>query len=297
VGDRRVYILDESLQPVPTGVPGELYVGGPAVARGYLDRPVMTAEKFIPDPFSTEPGARLYRTGDRVRWLSSGELEFVGRADQQVKIRGFRIEPGEVEAALLAQPAVREATVGIHVDGTGEKRLVAWIVPADGSAPAAAELREALRRTMPDYMVPSAFVTLDALPLTRNAKVDRAALPAPDLDAGADAYVAPRTPAEEAIAAIWAEVLGIERVGVHDDFFAVGGHSLRATRVVSRIRQQLGVELPVRALFESPTVEGLARAVSAASAAPAEAAAAPMIPVRRGGRTVRLGDLALSSKS
>jgi amino acid adenylation domain-containing protein len=298
VGDRRVYILDDSLQPVPAGVPGELYVGGPAVARGYLGRPTLTAEKFVPDPFSAEAGARLYRTGDRVRWLASGELEFVGRADQQVKVRGFRIEPGEVEAALLAHPAVREATVGIHVDGAGEKRLVAWIVAAEGAAPAAAELREALRRTMPDYMVPSAFVTLDALPLTRNAKVNRAALPAPDHDAGGDAYVAPRTPAEEAIAAVWAEVLGLERVGVRDDFFAVGGHSLRATRVVSRIHQQLGVELPLRALFEAPTVEGLAARVDAARRAGVPSAPAadsgPIVTAGRGARRMRLADLGAS---
>jgi amino acid adenylation domain-containing protein len=276
VGDRRVYVLDAAMEPSPAGVPGELFVGGPAVARGYLGRARLTAEKFVPDAFSAEPGARLYRTGDRVRWLGSGELEYVGRMDQQVKVRGFRIEPGEIEAALLGHPGVREATAGVHVDAAGEKRLVAWFVP-EGEAPVAAELRDALRANLPEYMVPSAFVALESMPLTRNGKVNRAALPAPH-GAEEEEYVAPRTPAEAEIAAVWAEVLGVERVGVTDDFFALGGHSLRATRVVARLRQQLGIEVPVRLVFESPTVEGMARA--AAALADAGAAASGRIPRR-----------------
>ncbi|HLL45477.1 MAG TPA: amino acid adenylation domain-containing protein, partial [Longimicrobiaceae bacterium] len=256
-GNQRIYLLDSALSPVPVGVPGEAYVGGDGVVRGYLDRPELTAAAFLPDPFAAEPGARMYRTGDRLRWRADGRLEFVGRVDEQVKVRGFRIEPGEIEATLSAHPEVREARVIVREDEPGEQRLVAYVV-GDVDADA---LREHLRRSLPEYMVPAAFVGLDRLPLTPNGKLDVRALPAPDF--AAEGQVAPRTPAEEVLAGIWTEVLGVERVGRHDDFFELGGHSLLATRVVSRVRTVFGVELPVRALFEGPTVAELAEHVEA----------------------------------
>ncbi|HEX2093844.1 MAG TPA: amino acid adenylation domain-containing protein, partial [Longimicrobiaceae bacterium] len=260
VANVRVYLLDGQGQPVPVGVPGELYVGGEGVARGYLGRPDLTAEKFVPDAFSGEAGARMYRSGDRVRWLATGELEYVGRVDQQVKVRGFRIEPGEIDAALARHPAVAGVAVAVREDAAGEKRLVAYVVPAVGaSREEAAAVREHLSECLPEYMVPTAFVVLDALPLTPNGKVDRRALPEPE-PAGFDeaTYVAPRTGVEEVLAGIWAEVLRVERVGVHDNFFALGGHSLMVTRVASRVRETFALELPLRAFFEAPTVAGLA---------------------------------------
>jgi amino acid adenylation domain-containing protein len=257
-GNQRIYLLDSALNPVPVGVAGEAYVGGDGVVRGYLDRPALTAERFLPDPFAAEPGTRMYRTGDRLRWTAAGRLEFVGRVDEQVKVRGFRIEPGEIEAVLTAHGDVSEARVIVREDEPGEQRLVAYVV---GGADADA-LREHLRRSLPEYMVPTAFVALDAIPLTPNGKLDVRALPAPEY-ASADRYVAPRTPAEEVLAEIWAGVLGLETVGVHDDFFQLGGHSLLATRVVSRAREVFGVEVPVRAVFEGPTVARLAERVEA----------------------------------
>jgi amino acid adenylation domain-containing protein len=260
VGDRRAYVLDGALEPVPPGVPGELYVGGPAVARGYLDRAALTAERFVPDPFGGERGARLYRAGDRVRWRPDGTLEFMGRVDRQVKVRGFRVETGEVEAALARHPAVREAAVVARGDAAGVKRLVGYVVPRDVLVPDA--VREHLRAALPEYMVPSALVVLDALPLTRNGKLDHRALPAPAWE-DQGRFVAPRTQDEEILAGIWAEVLGTERVGAHDDFFALGGHSLAATRVLSRVARTLGTEVQLRALFEAPTLEGFAARVAA----------------------------------
>ncbi|HEX7241378.1 MAG TPA: amino acid adenylation domain-containing protein, partial [Longimicrobiaceae bacterium] len=239
--------------------PGEAYVGGGGIVRGYLERPELTAERFVPDPFAAEPGARMYRTGDRMRWRAEGVLEFIGRVDEQVKIRGFRIEPGEVESAVAAHPGVREARVIVREDAPGEKRLVAYVVGEAG----AEEVRAYLRRSLPEYMVPSAFVVLDALPLTPNGKLDARALPAPEYGGGEERYVAPRTPVEEVLAGIWAEVLHLERVGVEEGFFELGGHSLRATQVVSRTRQAFGVEVPLRALFEAPTVAGLAERIEA----------------------------------
>jgi hypothetical protein len=288
IANARCYVLDAAGEPAPLGAPGELFLGGEIVARGYLGRPELTAGRFVPDPFAGEPGARMYRPGDRARWTAAGVLEFLGRTDDQVKVRGFRIEPGEVEAALEAHPAVREAAVGVR-DG----RLVGWVVPSDGGLDPEA-LRAHLRRILPEHMVPAALAVLDALPLTPSGKLDRRALPAPaGVEAGA--YVAPRTPGEARLAEVFGAVLGVETVGVNDDFFALGGHSLLATRVTSRVARVFGVELPVRALFEEPTVAGLAarlpapigeetehEAEPALSEAPAAAAASPeLTPERR----------------
>ncbi|HEX2211053.1 MAG TPA: amino acid adenylation domain-containing protein, partial [Longimicrobium sp.] len=256
VWNTRLYVLDASLAPVPVGLSGELYIGGVQVARGYLNRPGLTAERFVPDPFTR--GARLYRTGDRARWRDDGALEYLGRLDHQVKIRGLRIEPGEIEAALRRHPDVADCAVIVREDAPGDPRLVAYTV---GGADAEA-LRAHLRSSLPEYMVPAAFVALERLPVTPNGKLDRRALPAPEY-AAAEAYTAPRTPTEERLAAIWAEVLRIDRVGIHDSFFALGGHSLLATRAVSRVREAFGVELPLRAVFETPTVAGVAPRVDA----------------------------------
>jgi amino acid adenylation domain-containing protein len=274
IGGARAWVVDVALRLVPASVPGELCVGGAGVARGYVGRPALTAERFVPDPYSEEPGGRMYRTGDRVRWLADGSLEFLGRLDHQVKVRGVRIEPGEVEAALLALPGVRAAVAAVRPDSRGEARLLAW-VEADGSIDAAG-MREALRRTLPEAMVPSAVVVLDAFPLTLNGKVDRARLPEPG-PAAASAPSRALTPAEEILAGIWAEVLGAAPASPEDDFFALGGHSLLATRVVSRVREAFGAELPLRAVFEASTLADLA--------ARAEAA-------RRGGAPRRLPALA-----
>ncbi|HEV3051065.1 MAG TPA: amino acid adenylation domain-containing protein, partial [Longimicrobium sp.] len=254
IPDLRLYVLDPAQRPVPIGVPGELYVGGAGVARGYLNRPELTAARFVDDPFA--PG-RLYRSGDRVRWVADGTLEYLGRLDEQVKIRGFRIELGEIEAALRQAPGVRDCTVIVREDETGDRRLVAYVV---GEA-AAEALRDRLRQSLPEYMVPSAFVALDALPLTANGKLDRKALPAPEFASAEEGYVAPRTRVEEVLARIWAEVLGLERVSVEDSFFDLGGHSLLATRVVSRIREVFDLEMLPWALFEHRTIAGLARAL------------------------------------
>ncbi|HEX7241006.1 MAG TPA: amino acid adenylation domain-containing protein, partial [Longimicrobiaceae bacterium] len=277
VANTQLYVLDRALAPAPLGVPGELFLGGDSLARGYLGRPELTAEKFVPDPYG-RPGARLYRTGDRARWLGTGEVEFLGRVDQQVKVRGFRIEPGEVEAALEEHPGVREALVYVREDAPGERRLVGYVVAEEEVG--AEELRGHLAGSLPEYMVPSAFVVLDAFPLTPSGKIDRRSLPAPDA-AEAGAYVPPRTSTEEILAGIYAEVLRVERAGAGDDFFALGGHSLLGTRVVSRVHASLGVELPLRALFEAPTVERLAERVDELLAAGAGAQAPPLLPAPR----------------
>ncbi|AGC45224.1 non-ribosomal peptide synthetase [Myxococcus stipitatus DSM 14675] len=266
LANTRVYVLDASLYPVPVGVPGELFIGGAQVARGYLGRPELTAERLGPDPFSPEPGARMYRTGDRVRWLADGSVEFLGRSDFQVKVRGFRVEPGEVAAVLREHPSVGDAVVVAREDVPGEQRLVAYVVSVRAQATVDA-LRGFARERLPAHMVPAAFVVLESLPLTPNGKLDRRALPPPGVGASSVAvgHEPPATPLEELLAAIWSEVLRVERVGRHDDFFALGGHSLVATQVVARLRSALGVEVPLRALFESPTLEGFARRVSQAS--------------------------------
>ncbi|HEU0053595.1 MAG TPA: non-ribosomal peptide synthetase, partial [Longimicrobium sp.] len=256
----RMYVLDRNREPVPVGAAGEIYVGGAGVARGYLDRPALTAERFVPDPFAAEPGGRLYRTGDLGRWKGDGTLEFVGRTDEQVKIRGFRIELGEIEARLAEHPGVNEAVVIAREDVAGEKRLVAYWTPAEGGVPAEGEaLRSSLSVALPEYMVPAAYVRLDALPLTPTGKLDRRALPAPEGDAyAARGHEAPVDEVETALAEIWAEVLRLERVGRHDNFFELGGHSLLAVQVVSRVRQAMEVELALGAVFEKPVLSALA---------------------------------------
>ncbi|HEV7590264.1 MAG TPA: amino acid adenylation domain-containing protein, partial [Longimicrobium sp.] len=260
----RVYLLDPAGSPVPVGMTGELYIGGDSVCRGYLDRPALTAERFVPDPFGTQPGARLYRTGDLGRWLPDGMMEFLGRNDFQVKVRGFRIEPGEVEARLREHAAVREAVVLARDDAFGEKRLVAWYVAAGSADPQA--LRAHLAERLPDYMVPAAYVRVDALPLTPSGKLDRGALPEPEGDAfAARAWEAPRGETEAAVAGVWAEVLGIDRVGRFDHFFELGGHSLRAVQVVSRVRQVLGVEAALGELFVRPVLADFARGLEQAT--------------------------------
>jgi amino acid adenylation domain-containing protein len=264
LGNTRVYLLDAHRQPVPSGVAGELYIGGDGLARGYRRRPELTAERFVPDPFSAEPAARLYRTGDLARWLADGNLEFLGRIDQQVKIRGFRIEPGEIEAVLERHERVRAALVVAH-----RERLVAYVVFGAGGAVEESDLRRHAAEVLPEYMVPSVYVQLEALPLTPNGKVDRQALPEPvvkRLEAG-EAEEGPRTQLEETLAGIWNALLGLESIGRQDNFFALGGHSLLATRVMSRVGAAFGVELSVRVLFDNPTIAGLAAAVDAAAGA------------------------------
>ncbi|MBP1473179.1 amino acid adenylation domain-containing protein [Frateuria sp. MAH-13] len=265
IDNLRLHVLDPQMQPVPLGVAGELFIGGMGLARGYLGRPGLTAEKFVPDPFSGD-GGRLYATGDSVRRRADGQIEYLQRLDFQVKIRGFRIELGEIEAALREQPGVREAVVLAPADAAGEKRLVAYVTGAQ--APPEDALRAALSTRLPDYMVPTRLVRLEALPLSSNGKLDRKALPAVDLaEASEMAYQAPRNDTEARLASIWAEVLRREApIGIGDDFFRIGGHSLLATQVMSRIREWLGVELPVRQLFDTPTIAGLAGAVAAAGA-------------------------------
>ncbi|WP_244237808.1 non-ribosomal peptide synthetase, partial [Corallococcus llansteffanensis] len=259
LGNTRVYVLDAHGQPVPVGVPGELFIGGEGLARGYVEQPALTAERFVPDAFCGQPGARLYRTGDQARWSAQGTLEFLGRLDAQVKLRGYRIELPEVEAALLRHPEVREAVVLVREDAPGDKRLVGYVTTPH--ALDTALLRAFLQQRLPEYMVPSALVRLDVLPLTAQAKVDRKALPPPEAGASpsADRYVAPRTPTEALLATLWAEVLRRDRVGVTEDFFALGGHSLLAVRLAAGIRARTGQSLPLAALFQAPTIEQLAR--------------------------------------
>ncbi|MGZ8498342.1 MAG: amino acid adenylation domain-containing protein [Candidatus Binatia bacterium] len=265
IANTETYILDNHLTPVPIGVCGELYIGGPGLARRYLNHPELTTEKFIEHPFSNDLQARLYKTGDRARYLADGNIEFFGRIDDQVKIRGYRIELGEIEAVLAQHPAIQQAVVLAREDNPGDRRLVAYTVAVAGSAPSAHDLRSFLQLKLPDNMVPSAYIFLDSLPLTPNGKLDRKVLPAPDhsradLD---DAFAVPTTPVEEILATIWAEILKLDKVGIHDNFFHLGGHSLIATQVVSRINKAFQIDFPLRRLFESPTIASLADSVQA----------------------------------
>jgi aspartate racemase len=259
IANSRVYVLDGRREPVPVGVPGELWLAGDGLALGYLGSPELTADRFVTHRFSDDRVERLYRTGDRARWLRDGTIEFMGRVDQQVKLRGFRIEPGEIEATLRRQPGVREAAVLVRGNGN-VKRLLAYVTPHDLDA---AALREAMRATLPEYMIPAAVVTLERLPTTANGKLDRAALPEPAMPADEASKVAPRNEVERLLVGLWEEVLEQPGIGVRDDFFALGGHSLMAVALFARIEQVLGVALPLATLFRSPTVEALARAITA----------------------------------
>ncbi|RKZ51510.1 MAG: non-ribosomal peptide synthetase, partial [Candidatus Parabeggiatoa sp. nov. 3] len=257
IANTQIYILDQYLQPVPIGVPGELHLGGTGLARGYLNRPELTAEKFIKNPFSDVPNSRLYKTGDLACYLPDGNIEYLGRIDNQVKIRGFRIELGEIEAALAQHPFVTESAVIVHEASKTDKRLVAYLVPHQGQVIENTALRDFLKERLPDYMIPSAFVTLENLPLTPNGKIDRRALSQLSVShsqLSEKTFVAPRTADEELLAGIWASVLGIERVGVHDNFFELGGHSLLALNLMARIEQQFGKKLPLSTIVDSPTI-------------------------------------------
>ncbi|HEX7312964.1 MAG TPA: amino acid adenylation domain-containing protein [Pyrinomonadaceae bacterium] len=284
IANTAIYVLDRFMNPVPVGVAGELHIGGAGPARGYLKRPGLTAEKFIPDPFSREPGARLYRTGDLARYLPGGELEFLGRIDQQVKLRGHRVELGEIEAALRRCTSVRDAVVLAKDDGRGDKRLIGYVLAGPGAPPSAAQLQRSLKQELPSHMVPSAFVLLDAWPLLPSGKVDRRALPEPDDAPGvrAGSFVAPRTPVEEVVAGVWADVIGLREVGADDNFFDLGGHSLSGTQAVTRVGEIFRVALPLTTLFESPTVSAFARAVEEALRAGAGIDAPPLRPAARG---------------
>jgi amino acid adenylation domain-containing protein len=265
IANMRAYVLDRALEPAAVGVAGELHLAGAGLARGYLHRPELTAETFLPDPFDDEPGGRLYRTGDWARWREDGQLEFLGRVDQQVKVRGHRIELGEIEAALAQHPGARQAVAVPREDAVGERSLVAYVV-AEGPPLSVSELRAFLGRRLPEYMVPAHFVMIEALPLTPSGKVDRKALPEPGTDTPRvdDGFVPPRNPLEEAVAAVWTDVLGLERVGAHDDFFELGGHSLKAAQVVSRLHAAFGVELSLARIFEARRLEQLAVAIEEA---------------------------------
>jgi len=262
IANTQMYVLDKNGHLVPLGVPGELHIGGDGLAYGYWKRPEMTAHKFVPDPFSRKPGTRMYKTGDLVRYLPDGNLQYLSRIDNQVKLRGFRIELGEIESVLAEHEAVRQSFAIVREDSPGNQQLVAYVLASPAAVDMPSQLRAHLSQRVPNYMVPSAIFVLESFPLTPNGKIDRRALPAPDGNSQtATEFVAPRTQTEQALAAIWAEVLRRPAVGIHDDFFALGGHSLLATQVISRIQVRLQRELPLRTLFERPTVEQLAKAV------------------------------------
>ncbi|HEY6806350.1 MAG TPA: amino acid adenylation domain-containing protein [Pyrinomonadaceae bacterium] len=280
ISNTTVFVLDQEYEPVPIGVVGELYIGGDGLARDYFNQPALTAEKFVPNPFATSPGERMYCTGDRVRYLRNGVIEFVGRGDEQIKLRGFRIEPGEIKYALEQHPQVREAEVIVRGATAGDKRLVAYIVSDE--ALNNEDLRDFLAARLPRYMVPTAFVSLGEMPLTGNGKIDRRALPEPDLIETSD-YQAPQTPTQEIIAGIWCRILNLTRVGLHDDFFHLGGHSLLATQVVSRLREAFKVEISLRSLFANPTVSALADSIDAARRDEAELKLLPIEPLGSSG--------------
>jgi acyl-CoA synthetase (AMP-forming)/AMP-acid ligase II/acyl carrier protein len=259
IANTTVYLLDENLQPVPEGASGEMYIGGRGVARGYLNRPDLTSKYFIRDPFSAEPGARLYKTGDLACRLSNGELAFLGRTDEQIKILGHRIEPNEIVAVLDRHPSIRSSVVIARGQGCCEKQLAAYIVLSDGNPPATGDLRTFLQSALPEYMVPSVFVRVDALPLTPNGKVDRGALPEPDPENTLrdDPFTAPSTPIEQRLAKILTGLLNLNEVSINDNFFLLGGHSLLGTQLIGKIRGAFGVELRLRTLFDTPTVAEL----------------------------------------
>jgi acyl-CoA synthetase (AMP-forming)/AMP-acid ligase II len=265
IDNTQIYILDGRRQPVPVGVPGEIYVAGQGLAKGYLNRPQTTAARFVANPFSGEPAARMYRTGDRARYRSDGTIDYLGRLDSQVKIRGFRIELNEVECALRAHPDVGQAVAIAREDKTGDRRLVGYIVPKHGVCQIS-DVFDFARRRLPGYMVPSALLLVEAFPLTPNGKVDRQALPAPAA-LRREVTESPRTPTEDTLAEMWAQLLGLHEVGVHDNFFDLGGHSLLAAQLVDRIEDAFRTTLPLRSLFEAPTVARLAALIEASSMA------------------------------
>jgi len=257
--NQRFYVLDEALEPRPVWVPGQLYIGGIGLAKGYWRNPEKTAASFITHP---RTGDRLYRTGDLGRFLPDGNIEFLGREDFRIKIRGYRIEAGEIEAALNQHPAVRSCVVTAFGEDIRQKRLVAYVIPQQNAAPETCELRQFLSQKLPEYMLPSAFVMLEALPLSANGKVDHKALPAPDAAFLPKTFVAPNTPVEKVLAGIWAEILGVEKISIHDNFFIdLGGHSLLATQIISAVRDTFGVDVPMRSFFESPTASEQAAAL------------------------------------
>jgi amino acid adenylation domain-containing protein len=262
VANTQLHVVDEQGQPCAIGVPGELWIGGTQVARGYINRPELTAAAFVADPFSKQPNARAYKTGDLVRWRADGNIEFLGRIDHQIKLRGFRIELGEIESHLTQLDKVKQSVVLLREDTPGLKQLVAYVECADPIAFDQDMARKALDTQLPDYMVPTAFVALEVFPLTPNGKLDRKALPAPESQTIETEYLAPRNDTEEQLAAMWTELLGIDKVGINDDFFALGGHSLVAMQVVSRIMQSMGVQLPLETMFEAPTIASLAESVN-----------------------------------
>ena len=285
IANGRAYVLDSHLQLVPIGIPGELFIGGLGVARGYWNRPDLTAEKFLPDPYCVEKGLRMYRTGDRARYLPDGALDFLGRVDFQVKVRGFRIEPGEIEAVLRQHESIGGVIVVVRDDGRGNNRLVCYVLPKGGTTIQLTELRSYLRRRLPEYMIPGAFVIVTEWPLNANGKIDCNTLPTPEESeiptGGLDTH--PRTMVEEVLMSIWQDVLGIKHAGVDDSFFDLGGHSLLATQLVSRIRNAFHIELPVRAVFEHPTVRSLARGIEQAVSGTEETGIPPIVPVPRRG--------------
>ncbi len=262
----RAYILDRQMGPVPVGVGGELYIAGEGLARGYFRRPGITAEKFLPDPFSKRGGERLYKTGDLARYLAEGSIEFLGRLDHQVKVRGYRIELGEVEGAMLCQPGVRQCVAVVRQGAAGDRRLVAYVVADAGSGLSADELRRGLKQRLPEYMVPADYLFLEALPLTPNGKVDRQSLPPPvPARAGPGGiFEPPRNLTEQVLVGIWAELLGVEQVGVNNNFFDLGGHSLLVTQLISRVREAFKTDLPLRSLFEAPTIAQLSELIEKA---------------------------------
>src|SRR5262249_55278241 len=275
------------LQPVPVGVHGELYIGGDGLARGYLNRSELTAERFVPNPFGDRPDLLLYWTGDLARYRPGGNIEFLGRIDSQVKIRGHRIELGEIESVLNQHPAMKETVIVFReVDSSGDKDLVLYFVPRQDSRPSVMDLREFLRRKVPEYMVPVIFISIDALPLSPNGKVDRSKLPLPDDSRPSleETFVEPRTEIEELVAQVWLEVLKLEKIGIYDNFFDVGGHSLLATRVVARLRNNFSIDMPLRTLFELPTVAGLAGAVETALRVGQKINRPPILRVPRGAK-------------
>ncbi|WP_441338245.1 amino acid adenylation domain-containing protein [Microcystis sp. M110S1] len=283
IANTQLYILDQNLQPVPIGIPGELYIGGAGLARGYLNRPELTQEKFIPNPFDNSKvknqKSKLYKTGDLCRYLPDGNIEYLGRIDSQVKIRGFRIELGEIEAVLTQYPQVQSSVIIAREDTPGNKRLVAYIVPEKEATPTPNEMRQCLKEKLPEYMIPSAFVILESLPLTPNGKIDRRALPAPEQNyERTDKFILPRNPIEEILVTIWTEVLKVQQISINDNFFELGGHSLLATQLISRIRTNLSIEIPLRSLFAAPTIEELGQQIQQLQQEDLTLSAPPILP-------------------